>query len=533
MPDSIRWRLPLSYGLIAFLTVVSLGGVLLLMLNSFYAAQERRYLEQNAPAVGEMVGGLIRGPSLDSLPRQDLLQSQVNSLAYLTQTRIQIFDPDGALMADSGDPQKLRVASTLSLQLDLGDEDQTFSQSIGRTAGDEGYTTALVIEDEGGRFESQTTVSGSLVDPAAAVDGQALTQAGLQPPSALGLADEPGFRSAAVVQQPILELGGRSVGQLVLSQGPAFGRSLLAGVARALVVAGLVAVLLAAAAGWLVSRRLTRPVLELVEVTEQMSAGELAVRADISRGDELGQLAQSFNKMAERIEATVATLRNFVADAAHEMNTPLTALRTNLELAARADDADPLLASAMDQATRLEQLNDDLVQLSRIEGGIGLESVEPVDLGRRLLRLSERYAAQAEQAGLAFEMTMAEPMPERAPERAVIVEGDEELLARAVNNLVDNAVKFTPQGGRVTLTLGGDGSWVTITVADTGIGIEEDDLNLVFGRFHRGRNAAEYPGSGLGLAISQSIIDAHGGRIEIASQPGRTQVRAFLPAKSS
>jgi two-component system sensor histidine kinase MprB len=225
----------------------------------------------------------------------------------------------------------------------------------------------------------------------------------------------------------------------------------------------------------------------------------------------------------------VATLRNFVADAAHEMNTPLTALRTNLELAARPGPADPLLTGALDQAARLEKLNDDLVQLSRIEGGIGLESVGPVDLGRHLTRLSERYAAQAEQAGLAFEMTMAE----RTPERAVIVEGDEELLTRAINNLVDNAVKFTPQGGRVTLALDGDGSWACITVADNGIGIEETDLALVFGRFHRGRNAADYPGSGLGLAISQSILDAHGGRIEVASQPGRTQVKAFLPIKNS
>jgi HAMP domain-containing protein len=402
----------LSYGVIAFLTVVSLGGVLLLMLNSFYTTQERRYLEQNAPAVSQMVGGLIQGPNLDSLPQEDLVQSQVNSLAYLTQTRIQLFDQGGALLADSGDPQKLRVASTLSLQLDLGEEGQSFSQSIGRAAGDEGYTTALVIEDEGGRFESQTTVSGNLVDPAGGVDGQALTPVGLQPPGALGLAEEPGIRSEAIVQQPILGLDGRQLGQLLLSQGPAFGRSILAGVARALAVAGLVAVLLATTVGWLISRRLTRPVLELVEVTEQMSAGDLGVRADIARGDELGQLALSFNRMAERIEATVATLRNFVADAAHEMNTPLTALRTNLELAARPGSADPLLTSALDQAARLEKLNDDLVQLSRIEGGIGLESVGPVDLGRHLTRLSERYAAQAEQAGLAFEMTMAERTPE-------------------------------------------------------------------------------------------------------------------------
>ena len=506
------------------LTIISLGGVLLLMLNSFYRTQERRYLEQNAPAVSQMVGNLLHTPGLDGMSHQNLVQSQVNSLAYLTQTRIRLFNPDGVLLADSGSPQSLRVASTLSLQLDLGDEGQSFSQSIGRAVDEDQFTTALVIEDEGGRFESQTTVSGGVVDRAAGVDGQALPLTGLRPPSTLGLAEEPGIRSDAILRQAILDLDGQPLGQVSLSEGPAFGRSILAGVARALAVAGLVAVLLATAVGWLISRRLTRPVLELVKTTEQMSAGDLSVRTEISRNDELGQLAHSFNRMARQIETTVATLRNFVADAAHEMNTPLTALRTNLELAIRDRAGDPLLTGALEQATRLESLNDDLVQLSRLEGGIGLGSVGPVDLSQQLGGLGERYAAQAEQAGLDFELTV--------PRRSLIVEGDQDLLVRAMNNLVDNAIKFTPQGGQVTLALGGDDAWAWVEVTDTGIGIEESDLDQVFSRFHRGRNAAEYPGSGLGLAISHSIAEAHGGRIEMASQPGRTRVKIYLPIAS-
>jgi signal transduction histidine kinase len=298
----------------------------------------------------------------------------------------------------------------------------------------------------------------------------------------------------------------------------------LAGVARALAVAGLVAVLLATTVGWLISRRLTRPLLELVETTEQMSAGDLSVRTEIARRDELGQLARSFNRMAQQVESTVATLRNFVADAAHEMNTPLTALRTNLELAMRDNSGDPRLRGALEQATRLESLNDDLLQLSRLQGGIGLENVGPVDLSRQLKLWSERYAAQAEQAGLNYELT--------APQRPLAVRGDQDLLARAINNLVDNAIKFTPQGGQIILTLGGDNGWVWLEVSDTGIGIEDSDLDQVFNRFHRGRNAAEYPGSGLGLAISHSIIEAHGGHIELTSQPGQTRVRVDLPMAS-
>ena len=525
MPNSIRWRLPASYGAIAFLTIISLGGLLLLMLNSFYSKQERLYLEQNALAVSQMVGSLLHGSDLDNFRQQSLMQSQVNSLAYLTQTRIQLLDSDGSPLVDSGSPQTLRVASTLSLQIDLEEAGQSFTQSIGRTAGEDGFTTALVIVDEGARFESQTTVSGSLVDPVAGIDGQAMTLAGLQPPGTLGLVEEPGIRSNEEVQQPILDLDGRSLGQIVLSQGPAFGRSILTGVARGLLLAGFFAVLLATLVGYFISRRLTRPVLDLVQVTELLSAGDLGVRANISRGDELGQLALSFNKMAERIEDTVATLRNFVADAAHEMNTPLTALLTHLELAARKEPDDPLLSGAIAQVARLESLNDDLLQLSRLEGGIGLESLAPVDLGAQLGRQGERYAAQAEQAGLDFELALEQ--------RPLTVEGDKQLLARAVGNLINNAVKFTPEGGRVILSLSGEGSWATISVIDTGIGVEDADLALIFGRFHRGRNAADFPGSGLGLAITHSIVEAHGGRIEVASEPGRTQVKMLLPIMES
>ncbi len=521
MPNSIRWRLPASYGAIAFLTVFILGAVLLLMLNGFYLRQERRYLEQNALAVSQMVGGLLHGTGLDKFQQQNLVQSQVNSLAYLTQTRIQLFEPGGSLLADSGSPQTLRVASTLSLQIELEDTGQSFSQSIGREDSRERYTTALVIEDEDARYESQTTVTGSLVGPDAGIGGQAMTIVGLQLPGTLGLEDESGIRSGEMVQQPILDLDGRSLGQVVLSHGPAFGRSILSGVARGLAVAGLIAVLLATFAGWLMSRRLSRPVLELVDVTEQMSTGDLSIRAKISRGDEFGQLADSFNRMAEQIENMVATLKNFVADAAHEMNTPLTALRTQLELAAKTRNDDPLLTGAREQALRLVSLTDDLVQLSRLEGGIGLESTGPVDLGRLLSEVGERYAAQAEQAGLSFELTLSQQL--------LIAIGDQELLTRAFDNLLDNAIKFTPPGGQVNVTLSKDGSWAWIDVTDTGIGVEEDDLELIFDRFHRGRNAAEFSGSGLGLAIVLSIVEAHGGQIEVTSKPGHTLVKIRLP----
>ena len=218
MPNSIRWRLPVTYGAIAFLTIISLGGALLLMLSNYYSNQERRYLEQNAFAVSQMVGDLLSGSGHGNSLQQNLVQSQIESLAYLTQTRIRLFDLDGLPQADSGSPEMLRIASTLLLQIDLEVAGQSLSQSIGRATGEEKYTAALVIEDEGRRIESQTTVTGSQVDPVAGFDGLVMNVVGLQSPGSLGLAGGPGIRSKEVAQQAVRDLNGRSLGQVELSE---------------------------------------------------------------------------------------------------------------------------------------------------------------------------------------------------------------------------------------------------------------------------------------------------------------------------
>jgi signal transduction histidine kinase len=266
-------------------------------------------------------------------------------------------------------------------------------------------------------------------------------------------------------------------------------------------IASAVAVALAAAVGWLVSRRISSPLMALAETTTSMAGGDLSARADATPRDEFGTLACSFNRMADRIEQTVVTLRRFVSDAAHEIHTPLTALRTNLELATQ----DGYVQEAQAQLERLEALTGGLLDLSRIEAGAGQAALAEVALDRLAREVSERYASRAEEAGVAFGLSL--------PEAPVRVRGEEGQLRRALNNLLDNAVKFTPAGGRVRLGLREDGGWAVVCVEDTGIGIPEGDLPHLFQRFHRGRNAASYPGSGLGLAIVKAIAERHGGDV--------------------
>ncbi len=236
-------------------------------------------------------------------------------------------------------------------------------------------------------------------------------------------------------------------------------------------------------------------------------------------------LAQAFNEMAAKVEETIVVLRRFVADAAHEIHTPLTALRTNLELAL-AEDVNPTYLSfverAQEQVRRLQTLTDGLLQLSRIETAPASEKPEAMNLVAAVLELSEFYASQAEQAGLAFELEL--------PDYPVVAHMDAAQLRSVLGNLIDNAIKFTPENGVVKLGLRQEQQVVLLSVQDTGIGIPVEDLVLVFNRFHRGRNVAAYAGSGLGLAIVKAIAERQRGRVSIASYGGGTQVTLQIPA---
>jgi two-component system sensor histidine kinase MprB len=226
--------------------------------------------------------------------------------------------------------------------------------------------------------------------------------------------------------------------------------------------------------------------------------------------------------MADRVEATVATLRRFVGDAAHELHTPLTALRTDLELVADTDDPAArldLLDRAQAQVTRLATLTSGLLDLSRIEAEAARPKRQPIDLAGLVQELSEVYASRAEQAGIAFSLD--------APDGPVTVQGNEEQLRRALGNLLDNAIKFTPAGGQVGVALRRADTAIELQVEDSGIGVPEDDLPQLFGRFHRGRNASTYPGNGVGLAIVRAIVETHGGSVtaENLAQGARFSLR--------
>ena len=274
---------------------------------------------------------------------------------------------------------------------------------------------------------------------------------------------------------------------------------------------------LAAAGGALVARAALRPVDEMSRTARRITGEDLARRIALrGTGDEVDGLAETLNEMLARLEDAFGAMRRFAADAAHELRTPLTALRGGIEVALRVErspeDYRRVLASSLEDVERLIRLAEDLLLLSRSSAGrepsrarVDLEPlvVDVFDLGARL------GAAR----GVSVRLDAVTP---------ATVFGDAQGIRRALVNLVDNAVKYTPTGGKVELASWRKDGHVCVSVTDTGVGIEPGELSKLFQPFVRLASAetAEASGSGLGLAIARSVVVSHGGTLTVDSTPG-------------
>jgi heavy metal sensor kinase len=287
-------------------------------------------------------------------------------------------------------------------------------------------------------------------------------------------------------------------------------------------------VILSAVGGWLLARRALRPVDRMSQSALRISAEDLSRRLE-RRGtqDEIDRLADTLNAMLTRLEAAFAEMQRFTADAAHELRTPLTALRGGIEIALRAerspDEYRRVLASSIEEVDQLIRLAEDLLLLSR--STVGPTTVhQAVDLEPLCLEALEMGVRLAKGKGVNVSMGATAP---------ATVRGDAGALRRALLNLVDNAVKYTPAGGSVVISLERTAERVALGVEDTGIGIDPGDAARIFEPFVRldaGRSR-DTGGSGLGLAIARSIVVAHGGTLELQSRPGGgSRFTIVLPA---
>jgi two-component system, OmpR family, sensor histidine kinase MprB len=290
--------------------------------------------------------------------------------------------------------------------------------------------------------------------------------------------------------------------------------SVLANLRLFLLFVCVLGIALATALGRLAARRVLSPLAEVTETAKTIGeTDDLSLRLAVHADDEVGQLATRFNEMLERLDSSRAALddsvrsqRQLVADASHELRTPVTSLRTNIEVllaGGRLDDEDRerLLADVVEQSEELTTLVSDLIEVAR--GDLPSGGMDDT----RLDRVAEESLARARRNAPDVEF--------RASIVPTIVSGNPERLSRAINNLLDNASRHTAPGTPVELVVDSHG----VQVRDHGSGIDEEDLPYVFDRFYRGANSRARQGSGLGLAIVRQVAESHGGSISAANAP--------------
>jgi len=333
---------------------------------------------------------------------------------------------------------------------------------------------------------------------------------------------------------------------------------------------GLVIALLAVPISLWLAGTILGPVRQLRAAAVRIARGQFRPRLSVEGHDELAELSQAFNEMAEQLEALLDRQRQFVADASHELRTPLTGIKLRSEalLAGGRDDpevAERFLREIDAEADRLARLSNSLLDLARLNGRAPAITRAPLDLTALVRQVVERFELRASQAGIRLGASL--------PENTLLVSAQHDQLDQALSNLLDNALKYTPAGGQVTIRVtadreqgskgaretrrpgdkerGGEGevslspplavspsppASLLIQVTDTGPGIPAEDLPHIFERFYRvdkARTRAQ-GGAGLGLSITKAIVEAHGGQIGAESTPGRgTRVWFTLPLEHS
>jgi two-component system sensor histidine kinase MprB len=275
-----------------------------------------------------------------------------------------------------------------------------------------------------------------------------------------------------------------------------------------LILIAAAGIAVAAAVGLAVTRAALAPVRRLTEASERVTqTGDLSERIDATGRDELSRLATSFNTMLGALQESTRAQRQLVADASHELRTPLTSLRTNIEVLASertlpTGERQRLLSDVVEELGEMTSLIAELIALARAEQ----QPVEPEDVRLDLVAADAVERARRSRPGVTFMTELEESL----------VNGDPQTIERAVANLVDNAVKWSPEGGAVEVGVRAG----LVTVRDHGPGIDDEDLPYIFDRFYRARSARGMPGSGLGLAIVRQVAEAHGGEVKAERAEG-------------
>jgi two-component system OmpR family sensor kinase/two-component system sensor histidine kinase BaeS len=340
--------------------------------------------------------------------------------------------------------------------------------------------------------------------------------------------------SADRVAATPITIGDERVGLLIVSefdpaglrQLPSVGRAAL----RTFLFTGLAIAAGSLVVGLVISRGMSRPIVELTEASRAVASGDLSARVRVRYQGEIGELARAFNSMTEELARADQIRRNLTADVAHELRTPLSVIRGKLEgvidgvYPATPEHLEPIV----DETKLLTHLVEDLRLLTQAETDQLTLEMRPTDIGDLLRDAHVNFSPQASDRGVTLSLDLPAHLP--------AVTGDWRRIAQVLSNLVTNALRHTPQGGCVALrATAGDGT-VRVSVADTGSGISSEDLPYIFERFWRGEKSRSRAGggTGLGLAIAKQLVEIHSGTIGVDTEAGKGSSFWFtLPAEQS
>jgi len=289
-------------------------------------------------------------------------------------------------------------------------------------------------------------------------------------------------------------------------------------------LAGAIAAVIALVLARWLARGMTQPLRDMAEAARRMEVGDYTSRVHTNSRDEVGQLAIAFNRMSQELGLLETSRRDLVANVSHELKTPITAIRAHLEnLLDGVEEPNPeVLEVMLAQSERLGRLVEQLLDLSKLESGEVPLRREEVSLGPLVTQvMSEIEVASADR-----DVDVRSDLPDDLPP----IEADPERVHQVIFNLVDNAVRFTPEGGEVRIGAHRHNGSVEVSVADTGVGIPPEALPRLFERFYRvdpARAREDGGGTGIGLAIARSVVEAHGGTIRAESEPGRGSTFTF------
>jgi signal transduction histidine kinase len=297
-----------------------------------------------------------------------------------------------------------------------------------------------------------------------------------------------------------------------------------------LLFAGLGAFIISVFLAFLIARSIAKPLQSIAGAAEEIAGGNYDLKLPIATLDELRSLATSFSHMVQEVKASRQRERDFLANVSHELKTPLTSIQgfsqaildgTAEEEAERKHAASIII----EEAGRMARLVEELLELARFDAGQIEIARREVNLADVLEECAKRFAFQAEEAGIELEMDVPALPP---------VLGDEDRLTQVFTNLLDNAIKHTPSGGKVkVIAKGVNQKNVKVAVTDTGSGIPPEDLPRIFERFYQVDKSRAGSGVGLGLAIAKEIIEAHGGSISVESVVGLgTKFTVSLPTRA-